>query len=143
VVRHLAGIAEIVEDVESAARFYREVLGLTVEYQEGQGYANVHVPGVLHFGLWSRAAAAESTFGTAEEAERIPLGFTVGFEVDEVEPASGEMVVQGWRIVQPAKTEPWGQVTSRFFSPSGALCEVSETPWARRLTENVQAESEG
>lgn len=27
-IRHVAGIAEIVEDVGEAARFYREVLGL-------------------------------------------------------------------------------------------------------------------
>ena len=66
VIRHVSGIAEIVDDVDAAAQFYREVLGLPVEHEPGGGYSVVKVPGVLHFGLWSRAAAAEATFGDQE-----------------------------------------------------------------------------
>ena len=138
-IRHVAGIAEIVEDIEVAVRFYRQVLGLTVRYQGGSGYAEVDVPGILHFGIWSRAQAAQATFGDSEAAHRIPLGFTIGFEVDEVAAASGAISAGGGVIEQPPKREPWGQITSRFFSPSGALCEVSETPEARHITREMQA----
>ncbi len=141
-VRHLAGIAEIVEDMDRAVRFYREVLGLAVHYEEGSGYATVHLPGVLHFGIWAREKAAESLYGDPQEAGRIPLGFTVGFEVASVDAQAQAMEARGWPVEQRPQAELWGQVTCRFFSPSGALCEIVETPNARRLAQNVQARPE-
>ena len=138
-LRHLAGIAEIVEDFEAAVRFYRDTLGLDIE-PLSDGYATVSMPGVLHFGIWSRVEAARATYGSADAAERIPLGFTVGFEVDEVPAAEAHLSEASIDVVQPTKTEPWEQVTCRFLTPGGFFCEVSETPWARRITQHMSAE---
>jgi catechol 2,3-dioxygenase-like lactoylglutathione lyase family enzyme len=132
VIRHIAGIGEVVEDVDSAVAFY-EALGVSVK-REGPDYAIADVPGVLHFGIWSRAAAAESTFGTRDAADRVPLGFSIGIEVDDVDEAGKSL---GDGIVRGAQDEPWGQRTLRFTSPSGALCEVCASPWARELETNV------
>lgn len=132
-IRHVSSIAEVVEDVGAAVTFYRNVLGLEVEYEAGSEYAVIKVAGTLHFGLWSRRAAAESVFGEPDAAERIPLGFSVGFEVDEVAQAEAAIAGRGWPIVQPMHKEPWGQVTARFLTLSGALAEVAETPWARTI----------
>ena len=141
-IRHLSSVAEIVEDVEAAVSFYQDVLGLTVRREEGSGYAEVDVPGVLHFGIWSRKSAAESVFGDPGAVDRIPLGFSVGFEVDTVAGASDAMKSKGWTLAQAPQEEPWGQTTSRFLSPSGALCEVAETPDARRIAQQMRAEAE-
>jgi catechol 2,3-dioxygenase-like lactoylglutathione lyase family enzyme len=129
-IRHAAGLAEIVDDFDAAVRFYRDTLGLSVEPKEEGAYAEVKLGGVLHFGLWARAHAARST-GVAPE--RIPLGFTLGFEVDAVDGAAAALRARGVALVQPPHDEPWGQRTARFLSPSGMLCEISETPWARTL----------
>ena len=129
-LRHVASVAEIVEDFEAALRFYRDVLGLAVEVKEPGSYAVAKLGGVLHFGVWHRAHAARST-GVAPE--RIPLGFTVGFEVDAVDGAAAHLAAHGTPLVQPPHDEPWGQRTARFLSPSGMLCEVAESPWAREL----------
>ena len=139
-IRHVASIAEIVEDFDSALAFYQDVLGLKVERQGESEYAIVEMPGVLHFGLWSRENAAEATFGNAGAAEEVPLGFSVGFEVDDVSKSSQALAANGINIVQPPKIEPWEQETSRFISWGGALCEVSSTPWARQITQPVRAE---
>ena len=133
-IRHMASISEIVDDMEAAVAFYRDVLGLEVEWTEGTGYAMAKVPGVAHFGIWSRESAAEATLGDKEAASRIPLGFTVEFEVDEVQAAADTLESKGWQVLQAPRTEDWGQTTSRFLSPSGALCGVAETPWARELS---------
>ena len=138
-IRHFAGVAEIVEDFEAAVQFYRDTLGLEVE-SLGEGYATATVPGVLHFGIWSRAEAAEATYGSPDAADRVPLGFTIAFEVDNVTEAAQHLDNAAVKVVQPTKTEPWGQVTSRFITPSGALCEIAETPWARRITQPMSAE---
>lgn len=131
-IRHLGSIAEIVDDFEAALRFYRETLGLPVEIQPGGGYAVVKVPGVLHFGVWERAHAAEAIFGDRGAQARVPLGFSVGFEVDGVDAAAGALAAAGVALVQGPHDEPWGQRTARFAHPSGALVEVAETPGARR-----------
>ena len=127
-IRHVAGIAEIVEDLDAAVRFYRDVLGLAVELKEPGGYAEVKIGGVLHYGIWLRAHAARTT-GVA--VAQVPLGISVGFEVDTVDGAAGALAADGVALVQPPHDEPWGQRTARFLSPGGMLCEVSETPWAR------------
>jgi len=137
-VRHIAGMAEIVDDVDAAVRFYEEVLRLPVR-RENADYAVVDMPGILHFGIWSRRHAAGVVFKDPAAASRVPLGFTIGFEVDTVDGAVPAL--RGAGLVQAAQDEPWGQRTARFMSPSGALCEVSETPWARRLAQTVQAEA--
>ena len=138
-IRHFAGVAEIVEDFEAAVQFYRDTLGLEVE-SLSEGYATATIPGVLHFGIWSRAEAAEATYGSPDAADRVPLGFTIAFEVDDVAEAAQHLKNSAVEVVQPTKTEPWGQVTSRFITPSGALCEIAETPWARRITQPMSAE---
>lgn len=137
-VRHLAGFGEVVEDVAVAATFYRDVIGLDVEYEDGSDYATVNVPGILHWGLWDRRAAAESTFGDRAQAERIPLGFCVGFEVDDVETMAAAAQERGLNLIQPPKTEPWGQTTARFLTPWGSLGEFNETPWARTLPDKAE-----
>ncbi len=133
-IRHMASIGEIVDDMAAAVAFYRDVLGLEVEWNEGTGYATAKVAGAMHFGIWSRESAAEATLGDKEAASRIPLGFTVEFEVDEVQAAADTLESKGWKVLQAPRTEDWGQTTSRFLSPSGALCGVAETPWARELS---------
>ena len=138
-LRHLASIAEVVEDFDAAVRLYRDILGLQVEVHH-EGYADVTVPGTLHFGIWSRAEAAKATYGSPEAAERVPLGFTIGFEVDDVAAAEKRLADAGIEVVQPTKTEPWQQVTSRFLTPGGSFCEIAETPWARSITQLMKAE---
>jgi len=133
VIRHLAGIAEIVDDLEAAVSFYRDALGLEVDDSASADYASVKIPGVLHFGLWSRESAAEATFGDRSAVDRVAPGLTIEFEVDEVPAASQAMEDRGVKLLHGPKTEPWGQTTARFSLPSGALCGIAETPWARQI----------
>jgi catechol 2,3-dioxygenase-like lactoylglutathione lyase family enzyme len=133
-VRHVAGIAEIVDDIDAAVRFYREELQLDVNHNPGEAYATVSVSGLPHFGIWLRSRAAEIVYGNASEYNRIPLGFSVGFEVNSVKSAEEALRSSGTSVVQGFRTEDWGQRTARFVSSSGALCEVSETPWARSIS---------
>jgi len=138
-VRHVASVAEIVEDVSRAVAFYRDVLGLEVKQEHGDQYAVVSVPGVLHFGIWDRRAAAESTFGSREFADRILLGFALEFEVDDVQDAAKQIEASGWQVAQGPRSEPWGQKTLRVFSPGGGLLGFAETPWARTIIKHLEA----
>ncbi len=132
-IRHVAGVAEVVDDIEAAVRFYRNDLGLEVNHEPGESYATVAVSGVPHFGIWLRSKAAELVFGDSSQIGRIPLGFSIGFEVDSVKDAENSLRSTQAPVVQGLKVEPWGQQTARFLSCSGALCELSETPGAREI----------
>jgi len=132
-LRHVASVAEVVEDLEAAIHFYQNVLGLKVEPMPGGGYAKVEVPGILHFGLWERAHAARAVLGPEAAPDRIPLGFSIGFEVDGVDADARALEARGVRLLQAPHDEPWGQRTARFWTPSGALAEIAETPGAREL----------
>jgi len=132
-IRHLAGIAEVVDDLQAAVSFYRNDLGLEVDDSVSADYASVKIPGVIHFGLWSREAAAEATFGDRGAVDRVALGLTIEFEVEEVPAASQALESRGIELLHGPKTEPWGQTTARFALPSGALCGIAATPWARQI----------
>ena len=138
-IRHFAGVAEIVEDVPAALAFYRDTLGFEVKQQIGDDYAVVAVPGVLHFGIWNRAHAALSTYGSRDDADRIPLGFTIEFEVDDVSAAARQAAAGGVTIIQPPHVEPWGQTTCRAIALGGGLMGFAETPWGRTLKQQVEA----
>lgn len=139
-IRHISAIAEIVEDVDAAVDFYRNTLGFKVEHEPGSGYAILDIPGVLHFGIWGREQAALTILGENANRDQIPLGFTIGFEVDLVEGDTKVAQDKGLTFIQPIKKENWGQTTSRFLTPSGALCEFSETPWARKIIQSMEVE---
>jgi len=140
-IRHVAGVGEIVDDIDAAVRFYREELQLEVNHSPGESYATVSVSGVPHFGIWLRSRAAEIVYGDASEFERIALGFCVGFEVDSVKSAEESLRASGKSVVQGIREESWGQRTARFLTSSGALCEVSETPWARAILRDMELQT--
>ena len=53
---------------------------------------------------------------------------TIEFEVDDVETAATELRGKGYLLVHPVRTEPWGQVITRFQSSDGLLLGVCSTP---------------
>lgn len=133
-IRHLAAVVEIVEDVPAAAAFYRDTLGLEVE-GDGPRYAVVRLAGLSRFALWDQRAAAASLYGDAGQADRVPTGFCLVLEVDDVPDAVAQLREQGVDLLQRARQEPWGQTTARLVSLSGSLIELCETPWSRRLAD--------
>ncbi len=137
--RHLAGVAEIVDDFPAALAFYRDTLGFTVKQQMGDDYAIIEMPGILHFGVWNRAHAAEATFGSRDQVDRVPLGFTLEFEVDEAGPAAEAIAAGGCHLVQGPHEEPWGQTTCRAIGLGGGLVGLAVTPWARRISQPPEA----
>lgn len=138
-IRHFAGVAEIVEDVPAALAFYRDTLGLEVKQQLGDDYAVVAVPGVLHFGIWNRAHAAESIFGSRDAADSVPLGYTIEFEVDSVDDAARTLEESVVTVFQGPQVEPWGQKSCRAVALGGGVLGFAETPWGRQLKQQLEA----
>lgn len=87
------------------------------------------IEGVKHFGVWPLSEAASACFGTQEWPATHPVPqATIEFEVDDVETAAAELRGKGYLLVHPVRTEPWGQVITRFQSSDGLLLGVCSTP---------------
>ena len=138
-IRHFAGVAEIVEDVNAALAFYRDTLGFEVKQQMGDDYAVVAVPGILHFGIWNRAHAALAIFGTPRRGG--PHSARLHDRIRSRRRRSrGEAGRRGGLdVVQPPHMEPWGQKTCRAIALGGGVVGFAETPWGRTLKQQVEA----
>jgi catechol 2,3-dioxygenase-like lactoylglutathione lyase family enzyme len=131
-VRFVAGVSPIVESAPSARRFYGEQLGLPVQAEPGSDYTEVTMDGLKHFGLWTLADAARSTFGRDQWPESIARPqATIELEVDDVPAAVDELRERGLEVVQATRLESWGQTTARLLSPEGLLIGITYSPALR------------
>ena len=129
-VLFVAGFSPIVSDPRLSRSFYADGLGLSFEGGEGEYVFTERLSGVRHFGLWPLGEAARACFGSESWPEEIAVPqATVEFEVDDVAGAAAELEQRGYRLLHPARTEPWTQVIARLLSPEGLLVGVCHTPW--------------
>jgi catechol 2,3-dioxygenase-like lactoylglutathione lyase family enzyme len=128
-IQFVASVAPIVRDPEAARFFYRDALGLSFEGEAGDYVYTDRLEGTKHFGLWPLAEAASACFGTTAWPADLPVPqASIEFEVADVAAAAAELTAGGLRLLHPARTEPWGQVTARLLSPEGLLIAVCYTP---------------
>jgi catechol 2,3-dioxygenase-like lactoylglutathione lyase family enzyme len=129
-VLFIAGFAPIVRDPGAARRFYADALGVSFEGGQGDYFFTDKLAGAKHFGVWPLTEAAEACFGKPEWPAEVPAPqASIEFEVDDVPGAAAELEKRGYRLVHPARTEPWKQVIARLLTPDGLLVGVCHTPW--------------
>src|SRR3954467_4444515 len=117
-VLFIAGFAPIVREPGAARAFYAGALGLNFEGGQGDYVFTDKLAGAKHFGIWPLTEAAEACFGKPEWPAEVPAPqATVEFEVDDVAAAARELQERGYRLVHPARTEPWKQIVARLLTP--------------------------
>jgi catechol 2,3-dioxygenase-like lactoylglutathione lyase family enzyme len=129
-VLFVAGFGPIIRDLDASKKLYRDVLGLPLK---GDDYLNTNeIEGVKEFALWPLWQAAESCFGTTEWPKDLPVPQAwLEFDVADIKAATKELEAQGYKLLVPAREEPWGQTVTRFLGPEGILLGISYTPWLR------------
>ena len=132
-VAFVAGFSPIVRDPGASRAFYQDALGLSFEGGAGDYPFTERLGGVKHFGLWPLHEAAQACFGVpAWPADLLVPQATVEFEVEDVPAvaaAASELETRGYRLLHPARTEPWTQTIARRLSPEGLLVGVCSIPW--------------
>ncbi|HZY91632.1 MAG TPA: VOC family protein [Thermoplasmata archaeon] len=116
----LQRISVVVRDQETALRWYRDVLGLTVRSRDKEtGYVELSLgPGAVAVSL----VAPRPEWGEPYYSEgRARLGARTGiaFETDSVSALELRLRNAGSTVTQPPQAEPWGGVTIRFTDPDG------------------------
>src|SRR5947208_4950059 len=126
-----SSVSIVAADAAKSRRLFINTLGLPLEAaQPGDDYYfSEKVDGSKHFGVWPLAQAAQACFGTSDwPADRPAPQVSIEFEVENeaaVEQAGHELESQGYKLLHPAKREPWGQTVARLLSDEGAIIGIS------------------
>jgi catechol 2,3-dioxygenase-like lactoylglutathione lyase family enzyme len=116
-------ITLFVEDLDTAKRFYREVFGLPVEFEDDNS-------AVFNFGntlinLLATTAAPEliapAMVASREAGSR--LQFTI--QVDDVDAMCAELAKRGVELLNGPMDRPWGIRTASFRDPGGHIWEIA------------------
>lgn len=130
-VQFIASISVIVPNPAASRRLYLDTLGLPLE-QHGEYYASERIPGSKHFGVWPLTEAAQACYGVADWPRDVPTPqASIEFEVadaDAVIEAARELETNGYTLLHPARTEPWGQTVARMLSDEGLIVGLSFAP---------------
>ncbi len=120
----ISAITLFVEDLPAARRFYQDVFGLPVFFEDDDS-------AVFRFGdtlvnLLKATAATE----LVEPATVAPPGagsrlvFTIG--VDDVDAMCAELVRRGVTLLNGPIDRPWGVRTASFVDPGGHIWEIAK-----------------
>ncbi len=114
--------AVLVRDVERSRQFYEEVLGQTVEMDNGE-----HVAFVGGFSIWQGEHAYGMIFGADQHyASGGAKEFELYFETEELEQAWQNSAAAGVETIHPIHEHPWGQRGFRLYDPDGHMVEIAE-----------------
>ena len=131
-VLFVAGFGPIVKDDSLSQKLYIETLGLPIKKEENNYCHSQEIEGVKYFALWPLSQVAESCFGTNTWPKDIPVPqASIEYEVKDVAAATEVLKDKGYTLIGSNRTEPWGQVVTRFLSPEGLLIGLTYTPWMR------------
>ena len=119
----IGAITLFVEDVETAKRFYREVFGLPVHFED-------EVSAVFDFGgtlvnLLKISEAGElvgpAVVAPANSGARMQLTI----QVEDVDAICAELSNRGVELLNGPMDRPWGVRTAAFRDPGGHIWEVA------------------
>lgn len=115
----IGAITLFVEDVATAKRFYREVFGLPVAFEDD-------VSAVFDFGntivnLLNVAAAPELIEPASVASRETGTRFQLTIQVDDVDATCVELTKRGVELLNGPLDRPWGIRTASFRDPGGHI----------------------
>ena len=119
----IAAITLFVEDLASAKRFYEEVFGLPVFFEDPE--SEVFQVGDTLVNLLKVGAAREliqpATVASPEAGSR----FQLTIEVDDVDAMWARLRERGVDLLNGPMARPWGPRTASFQDPGGHIWEIA------------------
>ena len=122
--RGIGAITLFVEDLEATKRFYQEVFGLPITFEDDDS-------AVFDFGntiinLLKSTAAAEliepAVVASREAGSRLQLTI----QVDDVDAMCAELATRGVELLNGPMDRSWGVRTASFSDPGGHIWEIAK-----------------
>jgi catechol 2,3-dioxygenase-like lactoylglutathione lyase family enzyme len=119
----IGAITLFVEDLEATKRFYREVFGLPVVFEDDD--STVFDFGNTIVNLLKTSAAGELIEPAAVGAREAGARFQLTIEVDDVDAVCAELADRGVELLNGPVDRPWGVRTASFRDPGGHVWEIA------------------
>ncbi len=111
----------LVDDFDKSLDFYKNVLGLTVNSQEGK-FANFKL-GETELAIFQKDEAVamfpKKFMGKGG-------GVSLAFQVKSVTETCNQLKTKNVKIIEGPKKTAWGQVVAYFLDPDDNIWEISE-----------------
>jgi lactoylglutathione lyase len=118
-------IVLFVSDVEAAARFYEEIIGLTRK-RTGENFVVLDA-GTLRLAFQSRELSAKhgGQMVSRFSPENSPLPFELSFDVADVDAAYERAIAAGGDPIEDPHDTNWGDRIAHLRDPNGVLIGLS------------------
>jgi len=111
----------LVNDFKVSLAFYRDMLGLEINTQEGK-FANFKVENI-ELAIMERSVSSELFSDTHIKGSGSIL---MCFQVDDVGTTYDELLKRGVNFIAKPQTTSWGQTVAYFLDPDQNIWEISE-----------------
>jgi catechol 2,3-dioxygenase-like lactoylglutathione lyase family enzyme len=109
-----------VNEIDRSKKFYTEVLNEEIEQDFGN---NIMFKSLLS--LWK--IKPDHEIAGIEGKSKQGNTFELYFETEDIYESAEKIKANSIRLLHDIKTEPWGQMTIRFFDPDDHLVEIGES----------------
>jgi lactoylglutathione lyase len=120
----IGAITLFVEDLEAAKRFYRDVFGLGVAYEDDDSAVFDFGNAIVNLLRTDAATQLIDPASVASAAHGSRVQFTI--EVDDVDALCAELVGRGVELLNGPMDRPWGIRTASFRDPAGHIWEIAK-----------------
>ena len=119
----IGAITLFVEDLAEAKRFYREVFGLPVTFEDAS--SAVFTFGDTMVNLLDTGAAHELIEPAAVAGQGVGSRLQLTIEVEDVDAMCAELTSRGVQLLNGPMDRPWGIRTASFRDPGGHIWEIA------------------
>lgn len=122
--RGIAAITLFVEDLATAKRFYQEVFGLPVAFEDDDSAVFNFENTIIN--LLKTTAAPELIEPAAVAPRDAGSRLQLTIEVDDVDAMCADLVRRGVVLLNGPMDRPWGVRTASFSDPGGHIWEIAK-----------------
>ena len=120
----ISAITLFVEDLDAARRFYQEIFGLPITYEDENSAVFTFGETMINLLKISEAPELIGPAKVAGPESGSRMQFTI--EVDDVDAMCAELTGNGVELLNGPMDRPWGIRTAAFRDPSGHIWEIAK-----------------
>ncbi len=125
-------IGIFVDDIHKMVDFYKNALGLEIDWNGEGPYAEFKHEGI-RFSMYARSELPKLLGQTPEFPLKLNGTFELAINVgtrENVDRKFSEIVAKGGRVVYVPRDEPWKMRSGMIADPEGNLIEIASDFWA-------------
>jgi catechol 2,3-dioxygenase-like lactoylglutathione lyase family enzyme len=122
--RGIYAITLFVEDLETTKKFYREVFGLPIHYEDDNSAVFKFGNSLVNLLKITEAGELIEPAKVANRAAGSRFVFTV--DVDDVDAMCTKLTLRGVKLLNGPMDRPWGIRTASFMDPGGTIWEIAK-----------------